>query len=462
MTGSLIVKGTATGNITVERYLHPDRWYLVGSPVQGQNISSFLANGLNHIAYKYEENYYGFTTYDETSDDWEDYFTSTTTVGNFESGKGYLMRRQDIDGGVVTFNGTPATGEVNVPVTNNKYGWNSVGNPYTSAIGVTSEANSTQNLLEVNSEILDESYKALYIWDESLGSEYADYVIVSNAGFNNNAGKEPWITHYLQQGQGFIVKANTAGNVTFTPEMQTHLYAQPLKSAEESWPGIIVSASANGSASSAGITFYEGMTEGLDPGYDAGAFKSNSELSVFTRLINDNGHDFGLQCLPESALDGSTIPVGIETSTGGEISIGIEKIGLPSNLPVWLEDKLNGTIREITSPKESVTVTVVPNEEAYGRFYLSIGESTDISKLKENRFNAWYSDGKIIISGTIKMGSDAVLYDMQGRKLMNVKLNDARRNNLEVSNIKDGIYLLRIFDGMEQQTLKVPVTRRNQ
>ena len=81
--------------------------------------------------------------------------------------------------------------------------------------------------------------------------------------------------------------------------------------------------------------------------------------------------------------------------------------------------------------------------------------------LKENPFNAWYSNGKITITGTATTGARAALYDLQGRKLMETRLEDTRRNNFEVAGMKNGVYLLRIFSGEKYHTLKVPVISEN-
>ncbi|HKK81642.1 MAG TPA: T9SS type A sorting domain-containing protein, partial [Prolixibacteraceae bacterium] len=373
----------------------------------------------------------------------------------FETGVGYIVRRQTSNG-VVSFNGTPISGEVTVPVTNNTYGWNSVGNPYTSAIGVTSDAASTQNFLTENAAILDDNYEALYIWNESAGVENADYEIISNANFTFNTGKIPWDTDYLQVGQGFIVKANASGNVTFTPEMQTHIPSQPFKSAETGWPGIIVSATSNGSTASTGITFYEGMTEGLDAGYDAGVLSGNANISVFTRLVENNGVDFGLQCLPVSSMSGATIPVGIEAAAG-EVTFNFEPIEMPSDISLLFEDRFNNIEKEISKGENTYTTTLTGQEESTGRFFFSVKRGTGSQNTKTQQLKAWHNNGIITIEGINNSNAQAVLYNLQGRKIMDEKLENIHHNHINVSGMPSGIYMLYIQNGQQQKTLKMPV-----
>jgi hypothetical protein len=98
-TGSLIVIGPSTGNITYSSHLIAKRWYFASSPVSGQPIQSFLTDGINQIAFNPNSNVYGFTDFSEASNSWNPYFTDSPQ-GNFKVGKGYLMRRGSTEGSV--------------------------------------------------------------------------------------------------------------------------------------------------------------------------------------------------------------------------------------------------------------------------------------------------------------------------------------------------------------------------
>jgi hypothetical protein len=337
--------------------------------------------------------------------------------------------------------------DINYSVTNNNYGWNCVSNPFTSAIGVTSSATSTENFLSENASLIDDSYEALYVWDPGAG----DYVIV------NNAGGGTWATDYLQTGQGFFVKTASAGQVTFSPEMRAHQTSQTFKSGGLPWPGIIVRASSADSNSSTSILFNDNMTNGLDIGYDAGAFKTNAGISLYTKLLVDNGVDFGMQCLPLSSIEDVEIPIGLEAPEVGKITIKISANNLPYGLKPILEDKSQGTKTLFAETTDHYEATIDKN--GYGRFFLSFDKNaTAVGDLyNDKQFTAYCQNNKIVING--KIGENALLsiYDITGRQLATHQLNNSNVNTIDVPSELSGVYLLRIVEGNSVAVLKVVV-----
>ena len=77
--------------------------------------------------------------YNEGSNIWNGYFTDGE-LGNLAAGKGFEIRTGA--DGTVEFAGTLLEGgAVAADVTTSGYGWNSVGNPYPSAIYINNNAN---------------------------------------------------------------------------------------------------------------------------------------------------------------------------------------------------------------------------------------------------------------------------------------------------------------------------------
>ena len=81
--GSLIVSGTSSGNITYTRNLATTNWYLISSPVSGQDIDTFasaagLASGTNN-------NNMGLASYVNTSSAWSYYQSGASGTGSFAS-----------------------------------------------------------------------------------------------------------------------------------------------------------------------------------------------------------------------------------------------------------------------------------------------------------------------------------------------------------------------------------------
>ena len=441
---------------TVEHYLANNQWYIIGSSVDGQDINGFLSDANNSIAYKAGNGgFYGVTTYNETTNLWDDYLTASA-VGSFANGTGYLVRRQATDGSV-SFGGTLSADNVLVGVSRLGKGWNGVSNPYPCAIGVNSDAVTPKNFLTQNTGVLDDNYEALYVSDPTSD----DYIIVSQAAFSNTTGKEQWLTSYFQSGQGFIVRSSGSENVVFDTDMRIHQPDLILKSGRKEWSGVVLAAAIKGATSKTGITFHEGMTNGLDAGYDAGAFKAKGAVSVFTQLAENNGVDFGLQCLPESAAEGTVLAVGLETSTGGEVTFSLEKVLFSPFTKVSLEDRTMGTTTNFDSPSDAYTALIEKGSPAYGRFYLTFGETTGNSAMNNIGLNAWFSNGNIIVNGELSTKAKMALYDIRGRKIREINSQEINSRSFEVSSLISGVYLLDILDGGRHASIKIPIIKNN-
>jgi hypothetical protein len=448
-TGSLIHSSSIAG-ATIQRYFAANRWYIVGVPVINQAYSgTYFSDNKIPVNNPSSPSFYGITEYNETLNAWKGYFSSAAT-GTFVNGNGYLVRRSE--GGNVAFSGIMASGNQDITltlprttITDGSYGWNALGNPYPSAINTTS-------FINTNLSSLDPSFAALYIWDESAG---ASYKIVNLAGLT---GYE-----YLQSGQGFFVRAKVNDSqVRFTPSMRVHQPSVTLKSGQTTWPGVVLAAEKGGVVSSTSITFREGMTNGLDVGYDAGVFKSQAPLSVYTHLVSCNGVDFGLQYLPLTALDRSTVEVGLEVGQTGEVRFTLKKESLESGSKVTLEDRKSGILKTFSASEDHHVAQVEKGEPAYGRFFLHFGSVTSADDQISAEYSAWYQQGEVKISGMMHGGTTLMLHDMQGRLLVQRKPEAAvPQNRLETGVLPNGIYLLTIVSGNQRTTLKIPVGNRH-
>lgn len=454
-SGSLIVSGTSSGNVTYNRYLSEDRWHIISSPVDAQSISDFLANAANNIAYKdYAVDSFGVTNYIENINDWDKYYTLNSS-GNFAKGEGYLMRRET--NGVVSFTGTISPDFVKPLYKTSDYGWNSIGNPFTSAIGVNNSATSSANFLNVNTAILDDSFEALYVWDEDANEGSGAYVVVNHAGANIGTSSA-WLTNYMQAGQGFIVRASGNGNITFNSQMKLHQPGMILKSEESSWPSIIIFAEKANQKSSTTIAFHESMSNGLDPGYDAGIFKGGTEFNIFTRLIEDNGNQFGLQCLPPEDLQNLEIQIGVDATAGGEIIFKVQKDNFPAEYLPVINDKATNS-RFVCNSEEDIYISSVENNlMGFGRFTLTFTNATNTTFVKETRrFKASYKNGLINLFGNSKNGNSIKIYDISGNIIAQDKLKNQNHNTIHLPTKSNGIYIIKIEKDFGTEVIKLPI-----
>ncbi|TXD57029.1 hypothetical protein ES044_15940, partial [Polaribacter sp. IC066] len=133
--GSLIVKGTATGNITYNLAIPDNNWHLVSSPVVGEQYNNaWVTDNLIPISANFNR---GISTYDNSvafaTGRWS-YFKGGTTE-TFNAGIGYSMLRSAA-GNFSFTGGFPTTNEISPAISQNDNSWNLLGNPYPSYIDI--------------------------------------------------------------------------------------------------------------------------------------------------------------------------------------------------------------------------------------------------------------------------------------------------------------------------------------
>lgn len=443
-TGSLIAASAGgTGTNTSQLYLNSERWHLISSPLSGQSVANFLSTNANIKTSGLNRE---MMDYDPASTSWNPFFTDGLTNGNLTGGKGFGMRTSA--SGVVTFSGLIKAGAVPVSTVSNQ--WNCVGNPYSSSIAIVSGNGIASDFLTSNSSNLDPNYGAIYIYDpENTSTNISgQYIAVSNASIPYDV---------IQQGQAFMIKMKTnVSFISFNQAMQAHNNSAQLKSTKGIWPTIKLVATSNGIKSSTIVTFSKEMTNGLDQTYDAGQFLEDTELSIYTRLVDDNGIPFAIQALPEN-YSNLIIPVGIESKVGGEVVFSSETFNLPENCMVILEDKLSKTYTDLS---KSVYSANIEANATSNRFQLHTSYLTTNSDKKsfDSLLSAYLlKDHKLKINGDVSDQAIATLYDIQGRVIIIKNLEEGNGNIIDIPNLITGIYVLLIKDNGKVNSFKIPI-----
>ncbi|HEY3370626.1 MAG TPA: T9SS type A sorting domain-containing protein [Prolixibacteraceae bacterium] len=458
-TGSLIAgNAISTPTVTAQRYLPANAWTMVSSPLNGQTIASFITTPMNNFNLQTVGTSRGITDYDPATNNWNSLFTNSTT-GNLISGKGFAMHLQGSSDATVLFTGMLEAGPLSVVTELGK--WTCVGNPYTSAIGITSSANSADNFLTRNASHLDPVY-GVYILDRSNGGNQltGSYTAISNVPSPTDpAGFE------FQQGQAFMVKMKpTVNDVSFNKAMQVHLPALALKSAKSAqadWAIIKLSALVNNQKSSAIIGFSDGMTNGLDPTYDAGLYKGASELSISTSPMNGDTIPYAIQALPSNQYEYVIIPIGLHSKVGGEVVFSAQVFNLQSPGRAILEDLQTKTFTDLAI--DTYTTTIEPNTKVLDRFRLHASHVTVTAvnnKPLAGRLSAYStSNTEIKITGSVSKLAIATLYDIQGKVVLVKNLEEGSLNSIRTPNLQPGIYLLSVKDNQQVQRFKIPFSQ---
>ena len=491
---SLIVT-TSTGIITYNRHVNKeglDEWDLIGAPVTDLLKSDFVETnslrivniGTNYAIGEYDntktvENYVAHDP-NADNDPWVYFQKDSGTSSSseiFNSGEGYSMATWPVFGSSVgetmQFTGEVETGEVSVPVTladTRQYkGWNLVANPYPSYIVGSSgiaDSNLTTDFLNANAASFDTDYKAIYGYNANGsgndGSKrYTAYNLTGSTGNNtDNADVGTDGAFTIAPGQGFFVKVATSGNISFTPEMRTHTPSNDDfiagRGNNTSYELVLEMYNNTDEIGSTKLYFKEGLTLGLDPGYDAGAYRQTTPIS--TRLVEeDQGINFSINAMSDADINSTTIPLVLNQGAGQVISIGIASNSLSEDVKVYLEDTLNST-RTLLQENNFELTTQSAISEA-GRFYIHLTTSVLANEdvLNNSLVNMYKGIGNnfITIEG-LRDEASIKLYDILGKQVR-TKVLSASNETLSTIGLSSGIYIIQLKSNNQILTKKVQI-----
>jgi hypothetical protein len=278
------------------------------------------------------------------------------------------------------------------------------------------------------------------------------YNAISNAQFGGALGE-----NYIQSSQGFMVRSKSdGGSIRFTAPMQSHQPTLTYKSTKTSWPGIRLIAATKDSESFTDITFYAGMTKGVDPTYDAGLLRNNSKIDLYTRLIDDNGIDFRLQCLPDNEYGTLVIPIGLDCKAGGTVTFSAKLVELPGTCNPYLEDKQTGVVTDFSVEGALYAATLAPDSKGIGRFYLYTSiPGTGIPEVDNSPLLIFAVNREIHIEGLVGANATGYLYDMSGKAVGNYHLLSNTVNIINEDRVAAGAYLMVVQDGEKRFSKKL-------
>jgi preprotein translocase subunit SecB len=459
---SLIVTGTATGNITYNRYVNSYNtnalgggWDLVGAPA-GMSISAFIAAngaaGSNVIKVLGDD--YAFSQYDNATGQWNRYATASQT-GSFEAAQGYSMATNAGDGATVAFIGAMQTTSQSIDIINNNglnnvgRRWNLVSNPFPSFINGNTAAGTT-NFLGVNSTIMDGTFTGVYGWN---GSSYTIYNLL-DAAFSIAPGQAFWVAA--------LNTTNTALN--FTADMRTTTGTGDFVTGPQLLTYSVGLKLYHGESQQAATKLYfrDGLSLGLDPGYDAGAFNQATKLS--TRLAGGSQETaFARNAMGMDAMQNTRVPLEIIQNAGQAFTISIADMDLPEDIYVYLEDTLNGTL---TSLKDQDFELVAQNDlSGVDRFFvvfksnsvLSSGDAFGIGALNVYKAN---SDSFVTIAGISPELEklDVTLYSILGVAVKQTVLNTTTATQrVSTQGLASGLYIIQLKSGNQVFNKKIIV-----
>ena len=222
----------------------------------------------------------------------------------------------------------------------------------------------------------------------------------------------------------------------------------------------------NGNIEAAETKFYfqDGLTLGLDPGYDAGAF--DQDIALSSRLVEDNqGTNFTINAMGLESAYNQSVPLIVNQFVGQTFRINISQNTLPDNVNVYIEDILENTYTPIIGKDFELTTDVNLNEEGRFRIHFTT-EILGVEVLNANNvfdtdtvsvFKANNQDF-ITITGITATANKttASLYNMLGKSVRTKTLNNATQTqSISTQGLAKGVYVVQLKAGNAMFSKKV-------
>ena len=459
---SIIIGGSVdevNGNITYNRYVNSvgtNEWDLIGSPVSGQSINSFVTANASTLATNGTT--YAIGPYNNATNSWTN-LTSADLEGEifFSIGMGFQMASESGGTGILKFTGNPASTTQTQAIINNDAAnsgtgtrWNLVANPFPSYIHANASADSSHNFLTVNSDKLDDSYEAIYGYD----ADGSGYTVYNNTSAALN----------LAPGQAFMIASDNTStdNISFTTDMRTMAGGDDLilgRIMQDSYGLILSIYKGDTEIDQTKFYFKEGLTLGLDPGYDAGHF--NQLAALTSRLVEeDEGVGFAINSMGLESIDDVVIPLEVNRESGNGFRISIHTNDIYEGTNIYLEDNEQGTVTLLN--EQDFELTPQDNLSGAGRFFVHL-TSTSLSiedDIETHLLNVYKSDinNFITIEGTANQSNQINLriYNILGKEVVYKTLeNNINTQTISTQGLATGIYVIKLKSGNTVLTKKL-------
>ena len=460
--------GSSTGNIDYNRYVNAvgaNEWDLIGSPLDAVSISTFASTNTAGTATLATNGSspttYAIGAYNNATDVWTNYTSSTVGgAGNFDIGRGYQMASVSGGTGILKFSGTAAsTTQTQAIIENNLANsgagrrWNLVANPFPSYINGNDDAHSTNNFLTVNASKLDDSFLAIYGYDAD-GTGYTIY----NHTYNSNSAVR------IAPGQAFMVASDntSSDNLSFTNAMRTIVGGDDLIVGDDIYDSqevVIKLYNDNTIIEEARFYFEDGLTLGLNPGYDAGAY--NQSAAIMSRLVEeDEGIGFVINAMGTESMNSAIIPLVINQEASQDFRVVLFTHTIPDNVNVYLEDNQQGTMTLLN--EEDFELTPENTLSEVGRFYLHLTEGTFSidEEVLTNNLNVFKVDQNnfITIEGLAVQSRETSvkLYNVLGMEVLSTSLNNnTNTQTISTDRFPTGVYVIKLQSGNNLVTKKL-------
>lgn len=376
---SLITNGTVEGNIQSEYPVNGKSQQLISSPVKSAPSGTFLNMYLR--------------SYSEKNSQWGDYITPTNT--SLDVMQGYEL--QSLYNETRIFEGTPNSGVIIAPVTNNGNGLNLTGNPYPCYIDWEDNTKSAWQR--------DKIASAIYYPDPNGSGNYAVYLPGDDAISVNNGSR------FIEPMQGFFVKASNQGNIVIK-ENSRKPFMEDSKATLKNNVIRFKLSSSNGITDEAIFRIKADASEAFDNDLDALKITGNPQNAslYFTDIENNK---LAVNTIPY--VSSSTIvPLNINCALPETFTLSIQgAFEFEYRYPVMLRDKQLNTLINLRSDS-SYTFQHAPNYNS-NRFELVFMSPDGIEVFGVKDLAITQVNNSIHIEGSTNELFNVKIFDLSGK-----------------------------------------------
>ena len=408
-----VSSGTATMQRTIDGYtLASNGWHLLSSPVN--NLAIAGSDFEPGIATPNLDDFYAWS---ESGWEWLNYKVTGNSITNFVNGKGYLVSYEttatkDFTG---TFNNSDVTFN-NLSLTNVTYkGWHLVGNPFQSALQLTS-SDWVRTNIGLGAKILNP------------GGSYTDITISG--------------TDIIPANQVFFIEA-TVDNInifTIPKSQRVHSSAAFYKSSANN---MLTLKAINGNYyQESCIQFMDGATANYEDNLDVDFLVGISEEAPqFYSIVED--HDLSTNRIPIPENE-SSILMGF--STANEEVISIEAIGIESfseSYEILLKDLQEDITVDLRQNPVYTFLSKPDNDLERFRVYFKSATGINDMDLHYTNIQIYSSENTVYIINNNNVKGDIEIVNMIGQKLGLYSLDGTSKQAINFT-AQTGLYIVNV------------------
>jgi len=172
-----------------------------------------------------------------------------------------------------------------------------------------------------------------------------------------------------------------------------------------------------------------------------------NSFEIYSHLLEDNqGEKYQIQSLPNSDLASMVIPVGLKAASGKELAFSVKKLNLPTDIKVYLEDRVTNTFTLLDETNSVYNITLSSAIDGIGRFYLhtsnSVLSTSDVNLNSVSIFKI--NNSNLRVAGLSQGKASISLYNILGKQMMMTTFDAINSNDISLPKLAAGIYIVQL------------------